>query len=127
MGRSRLVALVLFALGTAGCYAVHPSSGGGRGAPRSPRPVRPSDVAVPCEYVVDAVAVGLTYPSGLVFDEKGALYVLEAGYAYGEAWAEARLLRVDAGGRTTPVASGGRRGPWNGVAYGDGAFFVAEG
>jgi glucose/arabinose dehydrogenase len=38
-----------------------------------------------------------------------------------------RLLRVEADGKTTVVATGARNGPWTGIVFHDGAFYVAEG
>jgi glucose/arabinose dehydrogenase len=52
---------------------------------------------------------------------------VEAGYSYGEAFTTPRLLRVDANGRTTPVATGSRNGPWTGGSFANGTFFIAEG
>jgi len=73
------------------------------------------------------VASGLTCPTGVAFDEEGRPYVTEAGYSYGEVWTTPRLLRIEPDGGVTTVAVGSRNGPWNGVAYYDGAFYVAEG
>src|SRR5207248_1469433 len=53
--------------------------------------------------------------------------IVESGYAYGEVWTKPRLLRVEADGRLTEIASGGRNGPWTGVAFREGNFYVAEG
>jgi hypothetical protein len=38
-----------------------------------------------------------------------------------------KLLRVETDGRTTVIASGERNGPWTGVTFHNGAFFIAEG
>ncbi len=127
-----LAALAMLVSTTAGCFAVLPSRGGGQTSFSPPRVVRPSDVAVPAGYAVHAVATGLTYPTGVAFDDTGAIYVTESGYAYGEQWTTPRVLRVDAAGRTTVVATGGRNGPWNGLAFDGragraGALYVAEG
>lgn len=110
-----------------GCYGVLPSQGGGQTDFRQPRLVRPADVAVPAGYRVEAVAAGLTYPTSVAFDEAGRAHVAEAGYSYGEDWTTPRLLRVEPDGRLTPIAAGGRNGPWTGVAFHRGAFYVAEG
>ena len=84
-------------------------------------------MALPAGYRIEAVASGLTFPTGVAFDDGGRPHVLEAGYSYGERWTLPRLLRLDPGGAKVTVATGGRNGPWNGVAFADGAFFVAEG
>jgi glucose/arabinose dehydrogenase len=90
------------------------------------RRVRASDIAVPGGYSIEAVATGLMFPTGVVTDEQGRVYVTEAGYSYGEVWGQARLLRVDDDGGLVVVATGGHP-PWNGVDYAGGAFFIAEG
>ena len=119
-----LLALSLFSV--SGCYTGGPSSGGGQTEFKGPRQVRPADIALPPGYRIEAVASGLTFPTGVTFDASGVPYVVEAGYAYGEVWTTPRLLRMD-GGSGKEIASGGRNGPWTGVAFGHGAFFVAEG
>ncbi len=120
-------ALALALLGGSGCFRILPSQGAGQTTFAPPRRVTASDVAVPRGYVVEAVATGLTFPTGVAFDDGGAVYVTEAGYSYGERWTTPRVLRVEGGGRTSVVASGGRNGPWNGLAYANGALYVAEG
>jgi glucose/arabinose dehydrogenase len=84
-------------------------------------------VAVPAGYRVEAVAQGLTYPTAIAFDDRGRPYVLEAGYSYGEVWTAPRLLRLEADGRSSEVYVGGKNGPWTGVTFHDGAFYVSEG
>src|SRR3954467_3941174 len=111
----------------AGCYYLRTSSGGGQTSFKPPRVVRAADIAVPSGYQIEAVATGLTFPTGITFDGSGVPYVTEAGYSYGEVWTTPRLLRIDAKGGTTEIAAGRRNGPWTGVAFADDAFFVAEG
>jgi glucose/arabinose dehydrogenase len=115
------------ALLLAGCYAMRPSSGGGQTQFTPPRAVDAADVAVPAGYRVEVVATGLTFPSGVAFDDTGRPHVTEAGYSYGEVFTTPRLLRIEADGRKTVVATGTNNGPWTGVAFGGGAFYVAEG
>jgi hypothetical protein len=72
----------------AGCYTHRPSKGGGqiaRPAP-SPRRIEPSDIRLPEGYRIEAVATGLTFPTGVTFDGGGRPVVVEGGYSYGEAW-----------------------------------------
>jgi hypothetical protein len=52
-----------------------------------PRQINTSDIALPGGYRIEAVAVSLTFPSGVTFDDQGRAYVLETGYSYGEVWA----------------------------------------
>ncbi|HET6567493.1 MAG TPA: hypothetical protein VFG50_05975 [Rhodothermales bacterium] len=102
------------------------SDGGGKATFEPPREVNPADVAVPEGYRIEVVATGLTFPTGIAFDDEGRAYVTEAGYSYGEYHGTPRLLRLEPGGGTTVVATG-TNPPWNGVAYADGSFFIAGG
>lgn len=117
-----LIGLVL----AAGCHTVLPSRGGGQTAFSPPRPIDVGDVAVPAGYRIEAMATGLTFPTAVAFDDAGAVYVVESGYAYGPVKKTPRLLRVGPHGRTEIVAAG-REGPWTGIAFVDGAFYVAQG
>jgi glucose/arabinose dehydrogenase len=128
--RHPVTALALAVMMTAligGCFATLASRGGGQALARVDRVPNPADVAVPAGYRVELVATGLTFPTGVAFDAGGVPHVIEAGYSYGEVWTTPRLVRIEAGGRMTEVARGGRNGPWNGVAFHRGAFYVAEG
>jgi glucose/arabinose dehydrogenase len=110
----------------AGCFPVLPSAGGGQTTFEPPRRTDPSDVALPTGYRAEVVAEGLNLPTDVAFDDQGRLYVLEAGYSYGELFSEPRLLRLEEDGPPTVIASG-TNPPWNGVDFADGAFFVAGG
>jgi len=124
----RTVLLAGAALALAACFSMRPSSGGGQNASFTPpRRVETADVALPTGYRIEPVAQGLTFPTGVAFDSSGTPWVVESGYSYGEKWTTPRLLRIESGGRATPVATGGRNGPWNGVAFADGSLWVAEG
>jgi glucose/arabinose dehydrogenase len=85
------------------------------------------DVALAGGYTIEIVAQGLTFPTGIAFDEAAQPYVIEAGYAYGEVWRTPRLLQLRTDGPPEVIAEGGRNGPWTGVAFYDGMFYVAEG
>lgn len=122
-----LTSAVGAALALSGCYAMQPSQGGGQTDFTPPRIVRPADIALPAGYRIEAVAAGLTYPTGVAFDAAGRPHVVEAGYSYGEDWTEPRLLRIGPDGSATPIAAGGRNGPWTGAVFHDGAFYLAEG
>ena len=119
--------VVLAALMLPACYSMRPSSGGGQIRPVGGRVVTPTDVIVPSGYRVESVARGLTFPTGVAFDNDGQPIIVESGYSYGEAWTTPRLIRIAADGTEQVIATGGRNGPWTGVAYGNGAFYVAEG
>src|SRR5688572_24243399 len=111
----------------AGCYSMRRSSGGGQTKFSGSRHVDAADVALPKGYRIEAFAQNLTFPTGATFDQEGRLYVVESGYCYGEVWTTPRLLRIEANGTTTQIAAGGTNGPWTGVVWHDGAFYVAEG
>lgn len=91
-----------------------------------PRRVNARDIRLPPGYEIAVAAKGLTFPTGIAFDDLGRPHVVEAGYGPHDSWAESRLLRIEPR-RQTVVAQGQRNGPWNGVVYGDGKFYVAEG
>jgi glucose/arabinose dehydrogenase len=124
-----LAGLGLALIGLTGCYTVRGSHGGGEtDAPRRAfgRLVRTSDVAVPKGYRVEAVAIGLNMPTGVAFDDANNAYVVESG------------LLSETGGNAGPrivqvlpvrrvIARGGDNGPWNGLTYHQGYFYVAEG
>jgi glucose/arabinose dehydrogenase len=126
----RTIAAVVLAAAlasSAGCYDVRPSAGGGQTEAPAQRTLKPADIALPEGYRIEAVASGLTFPTGVAFDDAGVAHVVEAGYSYGEAFTIPRLLRIANDGTITEVARGGKNGPWTGVAYANGAFYVAEG
>jgi glucose/arabinose dehydrogenase len=110
-----------------GCFALHPSDGGGQTSFTPPRQVNPVDVVLPAGYRIEAVTSGLTFPTGVAFDDSGGVYVVEAGYSYGEIFTTPRLLRIAADGGQEVVASGANTGPWTGIAFHAGNFFVAQG
>lgn len=120
-----------------GCYVLRPTQGGGgisRQALEKARHPKPGDISLPAGYRIEVAASGLTYPSAVAFDDGGGLYVVEGGYAYGDAWDQPRLLRVQKQTVFVPIAMGDSNGPWTGAVYvpardgdGPGSFYVAEG
>lgn len=126
-GRLMVVGLVL----AAACMPRYRSKGGGE-IDRQPAPGQrrlvANDVAVPAGFTIEVVAQGLTFPTGVAFDDRGDVYVTESGYAYGEVFTTPRLLRIArGGGQPAVVAEGEKNGPWNGLTHVDGDFFVSEG
>lgn len=119
--------LVLSVSALSGCYGIQPSRGGGQTDFVPPRKIEAADVALPEGYRIEVVARGLTFPTGVAFDERGHAHVVEAGYSYGEVWTTPRLVRVEADGALTPIAAGEKNGPWTGVAFAEGSFYIAEG
>lgn len=118
-----LAALAAFA----GCYATRPSSGAGQTSFAGARQLDPGAIALPAGYRIELVAGGLTFPTGIAFDDAGRIHIVESGYSYGEVFTEPRLLRLGAPGTPSVVASGQRGGPWTGVTFHQGNFYVADG
>ncbi|MEX2336217.1 MAG: glucose dehydrogenase [Fulvivirga sp.] len=104
-----------------------PSKGGGQVSYGVERKIDPSDVLLPDGYEIEVITAGLTFPTGITFDEAGVPYVVESGYSYGEEFLTPQLLRLEADGKQTLIAAGGKNGPWNGVTYHDDYFYVSEG
>ncbi len=123
------IIFILFAASVlhSSCYNMRKSSGGGQIGAIPARTISTADIALPPGYKIELVSQGLTFPSAVAFDDKGVPYVLEAGYSYGEVWGEPKLLRINADGSKTTVATGTRNGPWNGFNFYRGNFYVAEG
>jgi len=109
-----------------GCYTMRKSKGGGQIDNLRQRYINTADILLLPGYNIEAVAQGLTFPSSVTFDEKGNLYVVETGYAYGEVWLEPKLIRLDKAGQSV-IAKGKKNGPWTSVRFHDGNFFVSEG
>jgi glucose/arabinose dehydrogenase len=108
----------------AGCLALH-SSGGGEIRQPAGRDVDATDVVAPNGYTVSVVAEGLAFPTAVAFDEAGAVYVVEAGYSYGEVFSVPRVVRLGESGPESVIS--GTNGPWTGAAFHDGRLYVAEG
>lgn len=120
----------LFAIlvaGFFGCYRMKGIDGGGEIGTVEKRQPNGQDIALPPGYQIESVADGFTFPSALEFDEDGNMYVLEAGYCYGEIWTEPKLLKLGENGTVQTIATGTKNGPWTGLDFHDGAFYVAEG
>ncbi len=110
------------------CYVMRGNSGGGEDGGRRDRAPDPAAVRVPDGYRVELVATGLTCPTGIAFDENNVPCVVESGFSPKGYRHVPRLVRLDAAGGTTVVVEGRTEdGPWNGVAFHDGAFLIAEG
>jgi glucose/arabinose dehydrogenase len=128
-GRAREALAVGIGLASlCGCYSIRSSAGGGEvdvPPQQRGRLIRTADIALPPGYVIEAVARGLTMPTDVAIDEQGRVFVIEAGYGYGDNRATPQLLEVT-GGRRRVVATG-KNPPWNGMTLHQGDFYVAEG
>ena len=103
------------------------SKGGGQTETIPERKINANDIAVSPGYKIEAIASGLSFPTGITIDDKGNLYVTEAGYSYGEVWEQPKLLKVASNGTLTTIAAEEKNGPWTGVSFHQGSFYVAEG
>lgn len=115
-------------LALTGCYNLFARGTGGEESRHlAARTPDPADVAVPSGYRVEVVASGFTFPVAVTFDGEGSPVVLEAGYSYGEVFTTPRLVKIERDGKKRVLTEGKPGGPWTGVVYRDGAFYVADG
>ena len=127
----RLGVFLLFPLALAGPTSAfwHSTRSIGNGAGLTtfhpPRTINPADVGLPPGYCLEAVAVGLTYPSAVVVDDQDRVYVVEAGYSYGEDFAVPRLLRLEPDGRLTVIACAEKGTCWTGACFHHGAIYLS--
>lgn len=128
MQRSTAIVLLLGAVMVLPqCYFMRPNAGGGPGIGVRMRRADPAAVKVPAGYEVELVADQLTCPTGVTFDGSGTPFVVESGFSPTGMFHTPRLLRIEADGKYTVIAEGtSADGPWNGVAFHDGAFLIAE-
>jgi hypothetical protein len=127
MKRILLLTLAILFL-TTSCYHLKRSSGGGQRVDfDGERVINEADIALPQGYKIEVIATGLTFPTGIAFDEEGNAYITESGYSYGEIFTEPRLLKINTDGTTLTLATGNKNGPWNGLWYHNGFFYIAEG
>lgn len=92
-----------------------------------PRVPPPSAAAaqVPPGYRVEVVVGDLNYPTSIAFDDRGSLYIAEAGYAYGDPVAPARILRVSPGGEMH-IAADQLGGPINDILWHQGRLYISH-
>lgn len=91
------------------------------------RPVNPSDILLPDGYTIEQIPGNFNFPSGITIDDKGNVYILEAGYSYGEIFTVPKLLKLEGDGKTTLIAEGTKNGPWTAVDFYKGHFYISEG
>jgi glucose/arabinose dehydrogenase len=125
--KKRSAVYILIILLIPSCYVMRSSSGGGENASGPRMAPDPSAIALPEGYRIEAVTEGLTYPTGIAFDDSGTPYVTESGYSYGEVFKEPKLVKINPDGTTETIATGRNNGPWNGVWHEKGYFYISEG
>jgi sugar lactone lactonase YvrE len=122
-----LVAVLVVA---SGCFGMMDSEGGGDISKKTAmkgRRVDPGDVSVPKGYRIEVVTTGLTFPTGVALGDRGEIYLLESGYSEGDKLMRPRLVEIDPkGGGVLRTIATGEKGPWNGLSFDGGSFFVAE-
>jgi glucose/arabinose dehydrogenase len=87
-------------------------------------------IQLPPGYRIEKVVDGLNFPTGLTWDDRGGMYVAEAGGAlYPEQKRPIQIVRVE-NGRATPVtgdlAHSGVNVALVGLAWHDGAFYITH-
>lgn len=123
----RTGAALLLLLFTSGCFAFFAKGQGGAESRSTRAPPDPAAVAVPEGYEVEALGSGFTFPIAVTFDAEQRPVVLEAGYSYGEVFLPPKLIRLNDDGSRTTIVEGEPGGPWTGVVFRDGFFYVADG
>jgi glucose/arabinose dehydrogenase len=86
----------------------------------------PSAAQVPEGYRVEVVLRDLTYPTSVEFDKAGTMYVVEAGYSYGDPTAVTRILRIDRQGAMSTYVQEGLNGPVADLLYYQGLLYVSH-
>jgi len=125
-------ALLCGAFVLSSCGGGSGDSGGTAAAPAAP--VLTSSASFPViqidpRFKVEKVAAGLTYATGMAWDDQGRLHVLEAGGGFTEETPPARILRVEPNGQTTVIVDLADRGVADsavGLAFFQGAFYVSH-
>lgn len=84
----------------------------------------PEMLELPKGYKAEVVAKGFTYPTSVALDEKGQVYVAEAGYSYGPKTTAARVFLLGSTG--IREIAGGFEGPLNGIAIRDGRLYASQ-
>lgn len=93
-----MVAGLLAVFVLSGCYMMRPFNGAGQTQFSPPQHINAADIAVLNGYHIEPLARGLTFSTGVAFDDQSHAHVIESGYSYGEKWATPRLLRIEASG-----------------------------
>jgi glucose/arabinose dehydrogenase len=96
--------------------------------PRIPAP-DPKAAQLPPGFAVVAAVTDLTYPSSIEFDDKGAMYVAEAGYNYGDEVAPARVKRITRAGpnqTVTEVVADQLNGPVTDILWHKGRLYISH-
>lgn len=93
--------------------------------PEVPPPVA-SAAQVPDGFRAEVLVSDLTYPTSIEADDRGNLYVAEAGYSYGDDSATPRILRITPRGEITAFVTRALHGPINDLLYHRGKLYVSH-
>jgi glucose/arabinose dehydrogenase len=79
-------------------------------------------------YRLERVLGGLTFPTSVTCDDRGNVWVVDGGFAYGPTIVPARILRLPGGGAAAAevVCADGLVGPVTGVLWHAGTLYVAH-
>ncbi len=85
-------------------------------------------IQLPDGFQIEKVVGGLTYPTSLTWDDRGRMYVVEAGGGFTEEPPPARLLRVESGQATEVVnlTNTGVGDSVVGLTWHNGAFYITH-
>ncbi len=127
--------IVLWLIIGGGCFAGKSSKGGGQISDKdaleaSATNANAFDIEVPSGYRIELVAQKLTFPTGVTFGDRGQIYVVESGYAYGEKLTTPRIVEIGAGGTVRELFVGKdapNGAPWTGITFHKDGLFVAHG
>lgn len=94
--------------------------------PTSIRPkVDPDDVVVPEGYEVEALVVGLSFPTTMTFADDGTLFIGEGGSTWPtRPYMPPRILKLDTSGRLDVVTTETLGGP-RGMSWRDGCLYIS--
>jgi glucose/arabinose dehydrogenase len=80
---------------------------------------------VPAGYKVEVFMKDLIWPTSIEFDESGNVYVVEAGYTYGDPFAPAHVLQITSRGEIKRYANG-FNGPITDILWHEGRLYVSH-
>jgi glucose/arabinose dehydrogenase len=77
-------------------------------------------------YTIKPVLWNLTLPSSVTFDEKGNMFVAEAGFGFGGLHSTARILKIDTNGMISVLTDRFLAAPITNIVYHQGKLYVAN-
>jgi glucose/arabinose dehydrogenase len=96
--------------------------------PRIPQPDAKA-CELPAGFAAHVVTTGLTYPTSIEFDDKGIMYIAEAGEAPGDEAAQARVIRLVPSGPNatiTEVVADQLNSPVNDILWHQGKLYISH-